>query len=108
MTTLGSLRILNEFPNGITLTIANDNYNCCDTPQPGASLGYLEKTGDSLVMNYQKTSGHGCDGRQGQFRLMINATMWVDINFDSDATIAPVSYGGCNAGLGGNVLTVAP
>jgi hypothetical protein len=102
-----NLHILNNFPFGITITVAQDSWNCCDNPNPGQMIGFVEP-GNSIDLFYCRKDGHGCDGEQGNFALLINASMRVSLNFDSHGNMAPPSPTGCSAGLSAqNVLSVA-
>jgi hypothetical protein len=43
MPSQGNLTIVNALPNtNIQITCDNNNWNCCDAPQPGTDLGSLK------------------------------------------------------------------
>ena len=103
----GTLHIKNGFTKPITIFVSLDGWNCCDAPLPGQNVGYLEVNG-TQDLPYLRKDGHSCDGKQGNFSLLINSTMRVDLNFDSGGNMADPNPVGCNAGLSGqNVLIVS-
>ena len=107
MSEIGSLRIVNSFTKPITISVDPSTCHCCDHPIAGQIIGTLDPH-QSTVFQYARTDGHGCNGKQGQFVLVINSTMTVGLNFDSNAVMSNPISAGCNAGLSAvNVLTVS-
>jgi len=96
--TSNTLHIVNHFSEGVSVYVTGNSWNCCDAPQPNIPVGYVPQ-GGSVDLSYVKTSGHGCDGRQGEFELSFNVTKLVDLNFDSNADMAAPVATGCNAAM---------
>lgn len=86
MSTAKTLNIINYFGSDVDAGITSNNFNCCDRPKPGDSLGRIGANhGVSFV--YQRTDGHGCNGEQGYFQIAFDSDYLVDMNFDSDGDI---------------------
>ena len=94
----GTLHIVNHFAEAVSVYVTSNSWNCCDIPQPNTPVGFV-RPGGSVDLNYVKTSGHGCDGKQGQFELSFNISMLVDLHLDSNAAMAPPTPSGCNAAM---------
>lgn len=81
------LTIENHLNNQNVLLIVNPGtMNCCDLPTGFDVIGGIEY-GSSATMPYVKKSGHGCDGRQGQFAfdVYINSMYQCTQPFDFDS-----------------------
>ena len=98
MAASNTLHIRNHFTFPITVSVRLDGWNCCDEPTPGQMVGYIQPMA-SVDLAFCRKDGHGCNGRQGEFILSINATMAVALNFDSDGGMAPPAPNGCEAQL---------
>lgn len=91
-----TLNIINYFQREIAVGVTGDNFNCCDSPKPGAQVGSIT-AGGTRPLAYVRTDGHGCNGRQGEFELAVDASLKVQLNFDSHGSIqlssAPTNFG---------------
>ena len=96
--TTNTLHIRNHFPIPVTVFVPASGWNCCFTPGQNTMIGYVQPFG-SVDLSYCKTSGHGCDGNQGEFQLQFNATDIVNLNFDSRGAMAPPDAVGCEAAV---------
>jgi len=88
--TSGTLNIQNNFGEGaLLLSVSSDNINCCD--QPTAGEEFSVQPNEPYALTVLKTSGHGCNGNQGQFSLDVilsdTAIAQISFSFDSDANI---------------------
>jgi hypothetical protein len=96
MATSNTLRIYNILNDGLSIVVGNENWNCCDYPTPGQVVGNLVP-GGHLDLPYCRTDGHGCNGRQGQFTLDLNAGQWsIFLNFDSNGIISDPNLNGAH------------
>jgi len=82
-----TLTIVNHFTNANIMVIVDASINCCDLPQPGNIISGIMANGGTGTLAYVKTSGHGCDGNQGQFTLdvYINSVSSGSQPFDFDS-----------------------
>jgi hypothetical protein len=91
MATSNTLHIHNQLNDALSITVGTANFNCCDTPTIGQNVGYLVP-GGHLDLTYCRTDGHGCNGRQGQFTLELNAGQSsIFLNFDSNGFMSEAS-----------------
>jgi hypothetical protein len=97
-----TLNIVSFFPQPMNAVVTGDNFNCCDSPKPGANIGLIPP-GGQVSMFYVRTDGHGCNSRQGQFTLSLNSQFSIVMNFDSNGAMAPIApSGGFGAWLAQN------
>ncbi len=88
MATSNTLHIYNYLNFDLSITVGNgDNWNCCDYPAPGQVVGHVVPNGH-LDLAYCRTDGHGCNGCQGLFPLVLNAQWWISLNFDSNGVMS--------------------
>ena len=105
-----TLNIVNYFDTAVDVAVTNNNFNCCDSPQPGQSIGNIAPN-RKASFTYQRTDGHGCNGRQGQFQLSFESDHLLDMEFDGDGemqiTTVPSDFGAyLNADKDGNFTLV--
>jgi hypothetical protein len=105
-----TLNIVNYFAEAIDAVVTGNDFNCCDSPRPGQVIGRIPPNGKTSFV-YQRTDGHGCNGRQGQFQLSFESRFLLDMDFDADANIeittAPTTFGAfLNADKDGNYTLV--
>jgi hypothetical protein len=89
MSAQNKLWIVNLVALPLVTVVTNQNINCCDQPPAGLVLGTLFFN-ETFALFYQRTDGHGCDGKQGQFQLafMGIAPDWpplITLNLDFDS-----------------------
>jgi hypothetical protein len=82
--TENTLHIVNYFSDTVSVSVTNDQWNCCDLPQRGQVVGAISP-GGVVDLPYVRTGGHGCDGKQGQFQLAITTPSTGLVNFDFDS-----------------------
>ncbi|MFC3578866.1 hypothetical protein [Sphingomonas hylomeconis] len=91
-----TLNIVNYFDAAVDVAVTNNNFNCCDSPQPGQSIGNIAPN-RKASFTYQRTDGHGCNGRQGQFQLSFESNYTANLDFDGDANLelsdVPTNFG---------------
>jgi hypothetical protein len=71
MSAQNTVHIINYFPHEAVVFVSDSDWNCCDTPTRGEAVGTIP-AGRQKDLNYRRTDGHGCNGRQGEFALSIN------------------------------------
>ena len=103
MATENTLHIKNNFPQSIAIWVPNSNWNCCDFPTPGTTIGVMLPN-TTRDLNYCRTDGHGCNGEQGEFALSIAVGTnhyTLPLSFDSNGAMSPpVSITGVDPILG--------
>lgn len=91
-----TLNIINYFDSSVDVAVTNNNFNCCDSPRPGQSIGNIPSNRKASFV-YQRTDGHGCNGRQGQFQLSFESSYLANFDFDGDGNIelsqTPTNFG---------------
>jgi hypothetical protein len=84
-----TMHIINYFNGDMAVSVSNNDWNCCDDPAQGYSVGNIPSHSKKDLF-YQRKDGHGCNGRQGQFALSVTvggATYTVPFDFDSNGNI---------------------
>lgn len=71
MPTERTLHIINEYPEQtLSFTVSSSGWNCCDFPVPGDTIDGVDYN-TSKPLRYARKGGHGCDGEQGKFVLLV-------------------------------------
>lgn len=86
---MGNLQIVNQFTEPVSVSVTPGGCTCCDSPAPSAAFGLLAPNA-TINVGYERTQGHGCDGQQGYFQLVMvgaTGTLLVALNFDSESNI---------------------
>ena len=91
-----TLNIVNYFDSAIDVAVTGNNFNCCDSPRPGQSIGNIPSNRKTSFV-FQRTDGHGCNGRQGQFQLSFETSNLANLDFDGDGNLelsaTPTTFG---------------
>ena len=92
MATQGTLTIQNSIPNtNLYITVTNTDCNCCDFPLQNDVVGVILPN-STFKLNYIRTEGHGCKGKQGIFNLFVLGNSiplgTQDFSFDDNGGIA--------------------
>jgi hypothetical protein len=91
MATQNTLTIINYFAGGMHVYVPRDDWwNCCDWPLWGDTVGDIAPHGGSRDLPYCRKDGHGCNGRQGQFTLVIaveGRSFSLRLDFDSNGVM---------------------
>lgn len=98
MSTAKTLNIINYFGSDVDAVVTNNNWNCCDSPTRGQQIGRIAAN-HMVSFTYQRTDGHGCNGRQGEFQLAFESEYYTDMNFDGDGEIQIGASTNCSAFL---------
>ena len=88
-----TLHIVNYFGEPIDAVITNNNWNCCDNPSQGQTIGLIQPD-QQVELFFCRKDGHGCNGQQGVFQIGLNSNMLVNLNFDSGGNMGGISTSG--------------
>jgi hypothetical protein len=65
-----TLHIVNYFTSDMTVSVSDQDWNCCDSPERGYNVGSVPAL-TKKDLYFIRKDGHGCNGRQGQFALAV-------------------------------------